>query len=318
MRQFLKLLFTSGWVCLVSLASWGQIPPLPQSSGSLAYVEYENDTSANIFLLDMASGVRKKLTDKPLPYISGLDWSPDGRQLALSVKGGGRSDIYVMDADGRHMTAITRSGISYSPAWSPDGTQIIYVAEANAGVAQLYVINADGTKLRNLTKDDFTRHGFPDWSPDGSQIVFVSQPVGGGKSADIYLMDADGKNRRRLAGTEHLDWAPAWSPDGRRILFASMGGFIHIVDANGVNVRRFAQSAFSPVWSPDGKEIAFVSYRDRQIYLLNVESSDVRQVITDQTPKGWLSWTAKRPLGVSPKWNLRQTIWGWIKARRVP
>lgn len=331
MNSRIRTIVTFAWglVFLVAFASWGQNPPLPQSSGSIAYIVLDEKfdeklrmggfPTSDIFLLDVASGARKKLTHDPLPVYWRLDWSPDGRKLAFSLNKGGRLDIYVMDADGQKVLPITQNGISYDPAWSPDGTQIAYTAVTQLGASQIYAMNADGTKLKNLTNDDSTNNAHPDWSPDGRRIVFVSQAVGeGGRKVDIYLMDADGKNRRRLAGTEHIDWEPAFSPDGRQIIFSSGDGSINRVDANGENFKRLFHRGFSPVWSPDGQEIAFVSLPERQIYRMRVDGGDVRPLINDRTFKGGLSWTARRPLAVSPQWNLKQTIWGWIKAKGGP
>jgi TolB protein len=119
-----------------------------------------------------------------------LDWSLDGRKLAFCLNSDGLLDIYVMDADGKNVTPVTQNGISYDPAWSPDGKKIAYAVSRKAGASQIYVMNADGMEPKHLTNDDSTNNDQPDWSPDGSQIVFVSQPIGGGgRKSEIYIMD---------------------------------------------------------------------------------------------------------------------------------
>ena len=321
MKVFLVITATFLMIFPVSFPSWGQMhAPLLRNSGSIAYLVYEKidfNVPGDIFIIDLPSGARQKLTLKPLP-IWGLDWSPDGRKLAFCLNSGGLLDIYVMDTDGKNVIPVTKNGISYDPAWSPDGKKIAYAVSRKAGASQIYVMNADGTKPQNLTNDDSTNNGHPDWSPDGSKIVFWSQPVGGGQLPDIYIMDASGKNRRRLAGTEHIDWQPAWSPDGQKILFSAGDAHIYMMDTNGKNLTRLSHSGVnsSPVWSPDSQEIAFVSTKDGQpdIYLMNADSGDVLKLTNDRPFEGGLSWTAKRVLAISQKGNLIQT-WGWIKAR---
>jgi hypothetical protein len=78
------------------------------------------------------------------------------------------------------------------------------------------------------------------FSPDGSRIVFVSTQDG---DAEIYLMDADGANLRKLTDNSAVDASPGWSPDGRRILFVSNrnGQFeLYVMGADGSNPRMLA------------------------------------------------------------------------------
>jgi TolB protein len=82
-------------------------------------------------------------------------WSPDGRRLAFD---GYPKGIYLMNADGSGQRRVTDKA-SESPAWSPDGRRIGF--ESNG---EIYVINADGSKLRNLTHDP-AYDGWFAWSP---------------------------------------------------------------------------------------------------------------------------------------------------------
>ena len=96
-----------------------------------------------------------------------------------------------------------------------------------------------------------------------AQIAFTSGRDG---NAEIYVMDADGKNQRRLTHHPAEDGWPSWSPDGKKIAFSSYrnGGNIQIfvMDSDGQNPIRLSEGANdkNPAWSPNGQKIAFDGY----------------------------------------------------------
>lgn len=118
---------------------------------------------------------------------------------------------------------------------------------------------------------------------------------------EVYVMDPDGTNQRRLThtlGGEHKhSWMPSWSPDRKNIIFRSNrdGNWeIYVMGADGSNVHQLTHTPGknkengNPDWSPDGKTIAFDSDRDGkwEIYLMNADGSDVRQ-LTHTSGDGW-------------------------------
>ena len=95
-----------------------------------------------------------------------------------------------------------------------------------------------------VISEDLTNHESsdynPSWSPDGKRIAFTS--FRNGRKWDIYVMDADGDNQRRLTNHPDGDWNPSWSPDGKRIAFVSnrtrdLNPDIYVMDADGSNPR---------------------------------------------------------------------------------
>ncbi|MFE7565060.1 TolB family protein [Kitasatospora sp. NPDC057500] len=192
-------------------------------------------------------------------------WSPDGKQLAFTRAWGDSdptteqiqySDLYVIATDGttaQRITFLTNdtpySGTVTDPAWSPDGTQIVFSYRTSstgqpANSRALYIVNADGTGLRRLTPWELRAGERANWSPDGSHLVFTTYPTdtdtapGGG----IYTVHPDGTAIEALTpGPSDIAYGVAsYSPDGTTIAFAQTpaGGASELytmhVDGSGV------------------------------------------------------------------------------------
>ena len=185
-------------------------------------------------------------------------------------------------------TAITNNSYDdYSPAWSQDGRRIAFVSY-RGGDAEIYVMNANGSDVTQLTHD--THSTPPAWSPEGGRIAFAS-------SGEIYVMNADGSNVTKLKGSFGL--SPAWSPDSQRIAFASYRGGdaeIYVMNADGSDVTQLTHNSDGgvyPAWSPDGRRIAFTSARDgdAEIYVMNADGSDVTQLTHNSTHDSHSAWS---------------------------
>ena len=170
------------------------------------------------------------------------------------------------------------------------------------------------TNERNITKHTNIETSYPYWSPDGSQIVFQSNRMD--NDSEIYVMDANGENLKRLTFTPGYDETPIWSPDGKSILFASTrdGNYeVYIMDVNGDNQRNLTNHPSHdghPNFSPDGKRIIFHSNRimpedtyhesaftdavNHELYEMNLDGSDITQ-ITDYS--GWDTYPDISPDG---------------------
>jgi Tol biopolymer transport system component len=159
-------------------------------------------------------------------------------------------------------TNVVRQG---APAWSPDGKQIAYYSEVGGKPADLFVMDAEGAKSRQLTKTP-EAEGYPAWSPDGREIAFESHTSDG--NFDVYVMNADGSNVRRLTRDPRRDVAPAWSPDGSKIAFMSDRGGrefnLYWMNADGTDPQQLTsgETDWFPQFSPDGHRLVFHRWDD--------------------------------------------------------
>ena len=142
-----------------------------------------------------------------------------------------------------------------------------------------------------------------------AQIAFVSKRDG---NPEIYVMDADGKNQRRLTNNRHEDWSPSWSPDGKRIVFFSdRDGHVHfipgwftyeiyVMNADGGNPQNLTNNPNDdrfPSWSPDGKRIAFQANRDwdnpqnYEIYVMDADGGNEQKLTENPNEDEYPSWS---------------------------
>ena len=191
------------------------------------------------------------------------------------------------------------------PAYPGQNGRIAFVSDRDDYQSDIYTMNADGSSVTRCARDGM-RDDDPAWSPNGTQIAFSSVDLtgaGGGDERDLYVMDADCGNVRRLT-TDHLDpdIAPTWSPNGRRIAFMrdhdDTGWDIYVrdlttgLDTNLTNMP--AADNESPVWSPDGTRIAFESQRDNpfgEIYVMDADTGLNVTRITDTAGSGDAAWS---------------------------
>jgi len=205
-------------------------------------------------------------------------------------------DIFVANADGSDMKKITDNPkYDAEPIVSPDGKQIVFGSQ-RYGDFDIYIMNSDGTNVRRLT-DTIGYDGGPWFSPDGKKIVWRAwYPETEEEKAkwrdcmennyivpvplDLWVMDADGSNKKRLTHNGATNWAPSWHPDGKRIIFSSnMDDWhedikrfghnfeIYVINIDGTGIERITYNKVFdsfPMFSPDGKKIVFASNRNAQ------------------------------------------------------
>jgi TolB protein len=164
-------------------------------------------------VVDAARGEVQALKLEPKVPLD-VAWAPNGLEFAIS----GFDGIYVAPTDGSPPRRLTRGDLDGSPAWSPDGKQLLFDRSdgLRSGRRGVFVVDADGTHLRGLTEDFYDSEA--SWSPDGKTIVFarndsLEKPSA---SSELYAIDADGGTPTQLTRNRVFDGSPAWRPVGRR------------------------------------------------------------------------------------------------------
>lgn len=175
--------------------------------------------------------------DTALVYVQGA--------LLIASDRSGTYDIYSVDPSrpDRVNPVITGPGRKASPAYSPDGSRIVYVSD-EPGNFEIYVAHADGAERRRLTTTT-AAEGSPVWSPDGRRIFYESDAGG---AFNIWSMNPDGSDQRQLTQTAApgtVNIQPAVSPGGRNVAFTSTrdgNSDIYLMNPDGTNQRNFSSS----------------------------------------------------------------------------
>lgn len=230
-----------------------------------------------------------------------------GRRLVFNSGREGNDDIFIMEADGKNVTNLTNHAASDRVAnCSPDGSKIVFSSNRDGGT-DLYIMNVDGSEVKRLTSND-NYEDAPTWSPDGKKVLF-SRDVRAEKetsqnipsNGEIFIMDADGSNEKRLTDRPGFDGGPQFSPDGTQIAFygkTAEGNYeIFLMNADGSNVINLTEDEledYSPSWSPDGKWIAYTkgSSANYDVWAIHIETRIKHRLTTqlkrDESPI-WLS-----------------------------
>lgn len=230
----------SGRKQLTSLKATAFYPSV-SPDGQTIYFSSRDSGTFEIYSVDINGDNLKKLTSR-IGALYAPELSPDGEWIVFTKHGDG---LWKMRPDGSGAQRITNRD-DIDPSWSPDGSMISF-ASSRAGARQLFVMNADGSNVRQVT--DLTNMGGRNtWSPDGTKLAFYRGEQG---DRNIYVINLDGTGLVKLTnGGDNL--APSWSPDGNWIAFTSFrdgNNEIYIMHPDGTGLTRLTNSPISD-WQP--------------------------------------------------------------------
>ena len=184
--------------------------------------------------------------------------------------------IFEADPDGGNLKPLTHEkGYHAEGSYSPDGKQIVFCSNrGNKDNLELYIMEADGSNVRQLTHASGCYNGGPFFSPDGKRVIFRSDR----KEKDrlqLYVIDVDGKNEHALTDEPSwVQWGPYWYKDSKHIVYAAAAHsdptkrpnydlyWMNIETGKKVRLTFAPGADVLPVFSPDYKQIMWTSTRD--------------------------------------------------------
>jgi len=158
----------------------------------------------------------------------------------------------VMAANGSSVARLTHNpAIDSTPTWSPNGLQVAFTSD-RTGAPQIWVMNADGTDQRQLTRESYCDR--PTWSPPPyNEIAYASRTSPGG--FDIKVLNLASMQSNPITFGEGSNESPSYAPNGRHLAFVSTRGAgrqqIYTIGRDGRDLRQItkAGSNFMPNWS---------------------------------------------------------------------
>jgi Tol biopolymer transport system component len=232
-------------------------------------------------------------------------WSPNGKTTAfygvqydaLGQQPIAPPHVYLANADGGDQHLLTEMRARF-PSWSANGK--IAFDTGGRGTSDIFVVNADGSGLEQLTNAPAARNIRPDWSPNGQRIAFTSRRDG---NDEIYVMNADGSEPTRITNNSFSDNAPAWSPNGQQIVFQRTlddgNTELYSMNADGSDQTRLTNYRGrdqDPDWSANGKTIAFerdiepIEEGILQVFVMNADGTDPTPLTGLPSENGHPGW----------------------------
>ena len=231
-------------------------------------------------------------------------WS---RQIAPGPTG--HWDVLSVNPDGSDPRNLTNQPLAdLDPVYTPNGREILFISGRDQDESEVFIMNHDGTNVRQIIDNGPIDDRPFAFSPDGSRAVFQSNRDG---NAEIYRMNADGSNQVRLTNNPANDASPDWSPDGTRIAFQSNrtgDTDIYTMNPDGTDVRPvivLPGADTFPRWSPDGRQLTFArnlgaGNGGTEIFRVNADGTNLTRLTNNNAADAFPVWS---PDGTKISWQ---------------
>ncbi len=232
------------------------------------------------------SGWRQLTDSSSASYYASL--SPDGESVVFVGKETGNTEIYELNLSSGKTKQLTHLKTDLgSPEISPDNTLIVFTYRASNNIAQVWIMNRDGSDPHKFYSSSSQEAHDATWSPDGTQLLFA---MGRGENNKLYIIGFDGHDPQVVNPSIDTRGRSDWSLGG--LLAFDMGGpfqhDVYLMDSDGSNLNKFSNGNNSQgaSFSPDGKWIAFTAYTDVanknqsscEIYIMRMDGTDLRRL----------------------------------------
>jgi len=228
-------------------------------------------------------------------------FSPDGKKvLYISYNRYHQPRVYLRNLyTGTEVKIGNFEGISFGPAFSPDGKHLAMTI-ANNGKSNIHMVNIKNGAMKQLTSSNAINTS-PSFSPDGKKIIFESDRGG---SQQLYIMNKSGKKQKRITFGKGSYATPQWSPLGNFIAFTKMRRgvfYIGIMRPDGTDEKILSKGFLveSPSWAPNGRTLIFTKQATRnsqsKLYTVDITGQNELELKTKK-PASDPSWSALLPL----------------------